>query len=108
MVGVIKEEAPLQQMKLQVPTHGTGNPTIQTTTHKLSGQNFLHCSQPVKVFIKDHGRFGYLIGAIKAPNKDDPAFSTWNSENSMIMSWLIQWELEIGQTYLFLSKTKDL
>lgn len=31
----------------------------------------------------------YLTGVAAAPNKDDPKYRAWKSENNMVMSWLI-------------------
>ncbi|KAH9657194.1 retrovirus-related pol polyprotein from transposon RE1 [Citrus sinensis] len=85
------------------------SPSLQITTHKLNGQNFLQWSQSVKMFIRGKWKIGYLTGSIKEPTEDDPKFQTWDADNSMIMSWLVNsMEQEIGQTYLFLPTAKDL
>ena len=98
--------------QLQVPTTNPGsieNPTLQITIHKLNGCNFLKWSQSVKLFIRVKGKLGYLIGANKAPKPEDHVYQTWDSENSMVMAWLINsMETAIGQTYLFLPTAKDL
>ena len=78
--------------QLQVPATNPGsieNPTLQITIRKLNGCNFLQWSQPVKLFIKGKGKLGYLTGANKATNPKNPAYQTWDSENSMVMAWLI-------------------
>ena len=78
--------------QLQVPTTNPGsieNPTLQITIHKLNGCNFLKWSQSVKLFIRVKGKLGYLIGANKAPKPEDHVYQTWDSENSMVMAWLI-------------------
>lgn len=31
----------------------------------------------------------YLTGVAAAPDKDDPKYRAWKSENNMVMSWLI-------------------
>ena len=42
------------------------------------------------------------------PLEDDPKFQMWDSENFMIISWLINsMESEIGQTYMFLPTAKQ-
>ena len=52
---------------------------------------------------------GYLTSANKAPKSEDPVYQTWDSENSMVMAWLINsMEVAIRQTYLFLPIAKDL
>ena len=88
---------------------GTENPTQQIMIHKLNGRNFLHWSQLVKLFIRGKGKFGYLTSTNKAPKSEDPVYQTWDSENSMVMVWLINsMEVAIRQTYLFLPVAKDL
>ena len=44
---------------------------------------------------------GYLIGEKKAPAEDDPAYATWDAENSMVMTWLANsMEEDIGSNYM--------
>ena len=85
------------------------NPSLIITTHKLNGLNFLQWSQSVKLFIQEKGKFGYLTGAVPMPDPKDPAYPTWEYENSLIMSWLVNsMEPTIGKTYLFLSSAQAL
>lgn len=53
---------------------------------------------------------GYLTGDKKAPaKKDDPAYTTWDAENSMVMTWLVNsMEEEIGANYMCYATTKEL
>ena len=44
------------------------------------------------------GNIGYLTDEKKAPKKDDPSYATWDAENSMIMSWLVNSMDDIGIT----------
>lgn len=61
------------------------------------------------MFIRGRGKISYLTGAMVAPKEDDPTFQTWDSENSMVMTWLINsMDHEIGDTYLFLLTRKDI
>ena len=54
----------------------------------------------MKLFIREKGKFGYLTSAISQPKPKDSYYETWEAENSMIMSWLINsMEPEIGKTY---------
>ena len=49
----------------------------------------------------------YLIGAKKKTNEDDPTFQTWDTENSMVMSWLIHsMDDDISQNFLLYPTTK--
>ena len=52
---------------------------------------------------------GYIMGAKSEPNSNDPRYELWDEENSMVMSWLLySMQLEISQTYLFLSPAKEI
>ena len=44
-------------------------------TYRLNGQNFLRCSQFMKLFVIGKPKVGYLVGAIKAPRRDYPTYS---------------------------------
>lgn len=81
---------------------------IQITSHKLTGTNYLTWSQSIKLAINGRGKLGHITGAIKAPAFGDPKYSQWSSEDSMVISWLINsMEQEIGKTYMFLPTAKD-
>ncbi|XP_073279534.1 uncharacterized protein [Primulina huaijiensis] len=44
---------------------------------------------------------GYLTGDKKALSEDDPMYATWDAENSMVMTWLVNsMEEEIGANYM--------
>lgn len=61
------------------------------------------------LFVRGKGKIGYLIGATKAPRRDDPTYSIWDAENSMIMFWLVNsMEPKIGQTYMFLTIAEEI
>ena len=54
----------------------------------------------MKLFIREKGKFGYLTNAISQPKPRDNYYETWEAENSLIMSWLINSiEPEIGKMY---------
>ena len=50
---------------------------------------FLQWSQSVRMYIRGRGKMAYLTGEKTAPAKDDPAYATWDAENSMVMTWLV-------------------
>ena len=88
----------LQTLSL-LSTHHNDSLTLQITTQKLNGQNFLQWSQSAKLFIKSEGKMGYIMGAKSEPNSNDPRYELWDEENSMVMSWLLySMQLEISQT----------
>ena len=92
-----------------VPTAISDNLTLQITTHKLYGKNFLQWSQSVQLVIRGEGKMGYLDGTITQPKSDDPPFSNWDAQNSMVTAWLIHsMEDRIGDTNLFYSTAKGI
>jgi hypothetical protein len=72
----------------QVISHGK-NPTLQITTVKLDGLNYLAWSQSALFSIKSRGKMGYLNGRIQEPKPNDPNYDKCESENSTVMSWLL-------------------
>ena len=60
-----------------------------------------------EVVICSIGKLGFLTGDTKAPNKNDPTYSTWVAENSIVMAWLINsMEPKIGKIFMFLQTAK--
>jgi len=61
------------------------------------------------MFICGKGRDDYLTGDIIIPEKNDPMFRTWKTENHMVMSWLINsMTNEIGENFLLYGTTKEI
>ena len=88
--------------------NGSESFPMQLTGHKLNGKNYLEWAQSIKLVVDGKGRLGYITGETKEPEKTDPTWKTWKSENSLVMSWLINsMEVSIGRTYLFLPTAKD-
>jgi hypothetical protein len=82
------------------PSSSTANPlkgngtnsdshSVQITTIRLNGDNFLLWSQSIRMYIRGRGKMGYLIGEKTAPAEADPTNATWDVENSMFMTWLV-------------------
>lgn len=65
------------------------NSSLQITSHKLNGKNYLPWSRSVEMVIRGKGRYGYLDGSTKKPVESDSFFLTWDAQNSMVMAWLI-------------------
>lgn len=85
------------------------NPTLQITTQKLDGLNYLTWSQSALIFIRSKGKMGYLNGKITEPLETDPTYDKWEAENSTVMSWLVHsMKPEISQGYLFLRTAKEI
>ena len=61
------------------------------------------------MFICGKGRDDYFIGDIIIPEKNDPKFRTWKTENHMVMSWLINsMTNEIGENFLLYETAKKI
>ena len=79
------------------------NPSLQISPIKLDGTNYLAWSRSCLLFIKARGMQGYITGASKKPAANDDNFNQWDSENSLVMSWLINsMQPQISKTYLLL------
>ncbi|KAF7844141.1 Retrovirus-related Pol polyprotein from transposon RE1 [Senna tora] len=60
------------------------------------------------MFITGKGKEDYLTNSTK-PQPDDPKFKTWNAENQMVMSRLINsMDLEIGQDFMFFASAAEI
>jgi hypothetical protein len=83
-------------------------PTLQITTVKLDGLNYLAWSQSALLSIKSRGKMRYLNDRIQEPQPNDPASDKWETEKSTIMSWVSHsMQSEISWGYLFLHTTKE-
>ena len=81
-------------------------PHMPITGHKLNGNNYLQWSQSVSMFICGKGRDDYITGVSMSPAKGDPDFKQWKTENSMVMSWLINsMTNDIGENFLLYETT---
>lgn len=87
--------------KLSAPVND--NPSLQISPIKLDGQNYLAWSRSCLLFIKARGLYDYITGRKKRPAEEDPLLGQWESENSLVMSWLINsMQPAIARGYLFL------
>ena len=87
----------------------TNSNSIQITNIKLNRDNFLRWSQSVRMYIRGRGKIGYITGEVIAPATNDPNYTLWDAENSMIMTWLVNsMDDEIGPNYLCHPTIKDL
>lgn len=87
----------------------TNSPTVQITTIRLNGDNFLRWAQSVRMFIRGQGKIDYITGEKTTPNPADPSFARWNVENSKIMTWLItSMGVDISCNFMCYSTAKEL
>ena len=88
---------------------GTKGTSLLITGHKLNGHNYLQWSQSVMIFICGKGRDDYLTGEVVIPEKNDPKFRTWKTENHMVMLWSINsMTNEIGENFLLYGTAKEI
>ncbi|XP_073025759.1 uncharacterized protein [Primulina eburnea] len=84
-------------------------PSGPITCHRLNGKNYLQWSQSVRLFICGRGKDAFLSGESPCPASEDPKSRTWNSENCMVMSWLINsMTTEIGENFLLYRSAKEI
>ena len=62
---------------------------IQITTIRLNGDNFLHWLRSVRLYIRGQGTISYITREKTVQKLDNPFFATWNDENSMVMTWVV-------------------
>lgn len=82
--------------------------SVQITTIRLNGVNFLRWSQSVRMYVRGRGKMGCLTGDTKAPKTNDPNYALWDAENSMIMVSLVNsMNEDISANYMCYSKAKE-
>lgn len=107
MSDVIAESTPT--VTSQTSQTSAENHPIQITTIQLNGDNFLQWSQSVRMYIRGWGKIGYITREIQKTGEKNPAFSTWDAENSVIMTWLVNSMVEdISAKYMCYSTAKEL
>ncbi|KAL2327646.1 hypothetical protein Fmac_021073 [Flemingia macrophylla] len=75
--------------------------------YRLDGRNFLQWSQYIQRILKGRSRLDHIDGGGPGPN--DPNFSIWDNEDSLIMTWI--WHSmtpEISRNYMFYSSAKEI
>ncbi|KAJ1403370.1 Retrotransposon gag domain [Sesbania bispinosa] len=97
------------------PTPETGNTQSQQpgklqnihSAYRLNGRNYLKWAQLVRTVLKGKGKLSHLTES--GPKQEDPKFTTWDEEDSMIMAWLWNSMIpEISDTSMFLISTKEI
>ena len=105
----MSSEAPKKISEIIPPNPNPDSHSVQITNIKLNGDNFLRWSQSIRMYIRGRGKIGYLTGEKQEPAKEDPSYMTWDAENSMVMTWLVNsMEEEISSNYLCYSTAKEL
>ena len=62
------------------------NPTLQITTSKLNGNNFMEWSQSAQIFVKYKSKVKYILGTSSQSSGDGPKYENWEVESSKVMS----------------------
>ncbi|KAK3026542.1 hypothetical protein RJ639_041839 [Escallonia herrerae] len=77
-----------------INTGGSEGSVILITKHKLTGQNYHQWAKLVMMFISGKGKDDYLTGTASPPQKDDPSFRMWKTENNMQLDGFesLDWE----------------
>ncbi|KAJ1387969.1 gag-polypeptide of LTR copia-type [Sesbania bispinosa] len=97
------------------PTPETGNTQSQQpgelqnihSAYRLNGRNYLKWAQLVRTVLKGKGKLSHLTES--GPKQEDPKFTTWDEEDSMIMAWLWNSMIpEISDTCMFLNSAKEI
>ena len=92
-----------------IPVKTSNSHSVQITTIRLNGDNFLRWSQSVRMYIRGQGKIGYITGDKKAPAVNDPLFDSWDAENSMVMTWLVNsMEEDISSNYMCYTTAQEL
>ena len=85
------------------------NPSLQISPVKLDGTNYLAWSRSCLLYIQARGLQGYVIGDKPKPASTDPMLDKWESQNSLVMSWLINsMQLQISRGYLLLNTAQKI
>ncbi|XP_074374435.1 uncharacterized protein LOC141714838 [Apium graveolens] len=105
-----KEEAVVESSqvpKLAINPIDNSTLPLQITPFKLNGKNYLQWSRSVQMVIRGRGKIGFLDGSLKKPSSTDPSYNMWDTQNALVMSWLINsMEEQIGSLYLVHSTAK--
>ncbi|KAJ1424705.1 hypothetical protein SESBI_11409 [Sesbania bispinosa] len=74
---------------------------------ETNGRNHLKWAQLVRTVLKGKGKLSHLTES--GPKQEDPKFTTWDEEDSMIMAWLWNSMIpEISDTCMFLNSAKEI
>jgi hypothetical protein len=83
--------------------NGVDNSSLQITSKKLSGPNYVPWSQSVYTYVLGRGKKGYLTGSLIPPNDtNSKEFDTWETEDAVVRSWLMNSMIEtISSNFLY-------
>ena len=74
---------------------------------RLDGKNYLQWARLVKLALKGKQKLQYL--SEDPPAKDDKKFHTWDVEDTVIMTWLLNsMQIGVSQNFMFLESSKQI
>ena len=63
-------------------------------------------SSVVLMVVQGCGKLRYLNGTITEPAKTNPTYPTWDANNSIVISWLVNSMTEVQGNYLYYPTVK--
>lgn len=60
--------------------------SLQITTTQLNSKKFLQWSRSALMVVRGRGYLGYVTGTSLTPAESDPAYVTWDAQNSKVMA----------------------
>jgi hypothetical protein len=95
-------------MQMESTNFHIGGEELQNipASNQLNGNYYFKWSQIVNTLLKGKGKQSHILG--NGPKKEDPRFTTWDEEDSMIMAWLWNSMIpKISDTCVCFSTAKD-
>ena len=92
-----------------IPVKTSNSRSVQITTIRLNCENILRWSQSVRMYKRGQGKIGYITGDKKAPADNDQLLDSWDYENYMDMTWLVNSMKEyISSNYMCYTTAQEL
>ncbi|KAJ9552519.1 hypothetical protein OSB04_016564 [Centaurea solstitialis] len=94
-----------RQTETVIGAHSNELGNIQAA-YRLNGRNYMIWSQVIRTKRKGKGKIHHILEP--APKKEDPKYGEWDTQDSLIMSWL--WDSmhpEVSGTCMFLTSAKE-
>ncbi|XP_039004046.1 uncharacterized protein LOC120130986 [Hibiscus syriacus] len=85
-----------------LPSSPSNLVSLSITCHRLNGENYIAWSQSVRLFITSRQKQQYLSDNMPILNPSNPQYDNWLTENTTIMSWLLNSMLpDINANFMF-------
>ena len=84
------------------------NPNTRITPTLFNGDNYKDWAYSAKMEIGGAKSLGYITGSIKEPSKTDPKYSDWESENMLVINWILNsMENDIAASFKYYDTAKE-